>query len=917
MKRAETSESSVDLTTLIKPSTSIHDFAASAAAATKDGLPPSCRDLYGPYPSSIPVPTVHKDGRTPSPYVLSKAQSLWDLAQFPDHRDVGTPDEWIPRHGQLVRLTGRHPFNVEPPLSVLNRHKFLTPTCLHYVRNHGACPRLDWATHRVRVAGAADLVPRPLDLGMDDLAAMEARELPVTLVCAGNRRKEQNAMRQTIGFNWGAGGVSTNVWKGVLLRDLLAMAGVSEKNMAGKHVEFLGHEDLPNKVGPGPFKDQPWGKLVKYGTSVPLARAMNPAYDILVAYEANGERLQPDHGFPVRLVIPGYIGGRMIKWLTDIRVLDHETKNHYHYHDNRILPPHVTAEESLTGGWWYKPEFIFNELNINSAMTAPDHNETIDLAKNIANTYELAGYAYTGGGRRITRVEVTTDGGKHWEVAKIQQIERPTDHGMYWCWIWWSFDLKVADLVGCKELWCRAWDESNNCQPTEPTWNLMGMGNNQCFRVKVHLVKDEHGNHVFRFEHPTQPGQHEGGWMTKLSEKPDSAGFGRLLEQGQAATQETVSAPSTATAPAAAKSGKTKLISMEDVRKHNKEEDVWIVVNNKVYDCTEYLDLHPGGADSILINAGEDATEDFVAIHSTKATKMLDKFYVGDLDLASLQEPSDGPAATVDRIDEATGRKIALDPKHKQPFRLRNKTVLSRDSFVLDFALQSPEHILGLPTGKHVFLSANIHGEMVMRRYTPITSNHDLGHIQFVIKAYPPCERFPIGGKMSQYLDSLEVGDTIDIRGPVGEFDYHGNGKFLMEHEECYATHFNMIAGGTGITPVMQIASEILRHSDDETTMSLIFGCREEGDILLRETLDEWAEKHADRFKVHYILSDGAPEGWKHSVGFVNRDLFDEHLYPAGDNCFNLMCGPPIMLEKGCTPNLVALGHRQENIFSF
>ena len=103
--------------------------------------------------------------------------------------------------------------------------------------------------------------------------------------------------------------------------------------------------------------------------------------------------------------------------------------------------------------------------------------------------------------------------------------------------------------------------------------------------------------------------------MTKLAEKPDSAGFGRLLDQGQDAPEEAN------VAPAAKSSSSSKLISMTEVRKHNKEEDVWIIVNNKVYDCTEYLDLHPGGADSILINAGEDATEDFVAIHSTKATK--------------------------------------------------------------------------------------------------------------------------------------------------------------------------------------------------------------------------------------------------------------------------------------------------------
>ncbi|KAL7552554.1 hypothetical protein ACHAWF_015798 [Thalassiosira exigua] len=900
-------ESSVDLTTLIKPSTSIHNLDDQA----KQGK--SCEELYGPYPSSIPVPMTHKDGRTPSPYVVAKATNMFDLQNYPDHRDVGTPDEWIPRDGKLVRLTGRHPFNVEPPLSVHHEHKFITPTCLHYVRNHGACPNLAWEDHRVAVGG---IVPRKLNLGMDDLASMPARELPVTLVCAGNRRKEQNMIRQTIGFNWGAGGVSTNVWKGVPLRDLLLAAGVDERDMAGKHVEFVGVEDLPNKVGPGPFKDEPWGKLVKYGTSIPLARAMNPAYDVLVAYEANGERLQPDHGFPVRLVIPGYIGGRMIKWLAAINVLEHETKNHYHYHDNRILPPHVTAEESLTGGWWYKPEYIFNELNINSAMTAPDHDETIDLASRIGEKYELGGYAYTGGGRRITRVEITTDGGKHWEVCAVDQIEKPTDHGMYWCWIWWKYALPVADLVGCKEIWCRAWDESNNCQPNDPTWNLMGMGNNQVFRVKVHLDKDAAGKHCFRFEHPTRPGQRDGGWMTKLAEKPDSAGFGRLLEQGQAAPE---APPAKAAAPASAKA-KSKLLSMAEVRKHNKEEDVWIVVNNKVYDCTEYLDLHPGGADSILINAGEDSTEDFVAIHSTKATKMLDKFYVGDLDPDSVDEEEKKEEEADEKVDPKTGRKVALDPKHKRAFVLQKKTVLSRDSFELDFALPTPDHVLGLPTGKHIFISADVNGEMVMRRYTPITSDYDVGCVKFVIKAYPPCERFPLGGKMSQYLDSIQEGDAVDFRGPVGEFDYHGKGKFLKDHEDCYARRFNMIAGGTGITPVMQIAAEILRNDDDDTKVSLVFGARIEGDLLCRATLDEWAAKYPDRFRARYILSDAAPEGWEasgHSTGFVGKDLFEEVLYPAGDDVYNLMCGPPIMLERGCTPNLKALGHREENIFSF
>ena len=181
---------------------------------------------------------------------------------------------------------------------------------------------------------------------------------------------------------------------------------------------------------------------------------------------------------------------------------------------------------------------------------------------------------------------------------------------------------------------------------------------------------------------------------------------------------------------------------MAEVRKHNREEDVWIVVKGKVYDCTEYLDLHPGAAVSILINAGEDSTEDVVAIHSTKATKMLNKFYVGDLDLAT---GDNAAQVEEDRACERTGSMVAFDPKHKRSFTLQKKAVLSRDSFKLDFALQTPDHVLDLPTGKDIFLSGDVYGEMVVRRYTPITSDHDVGRVKFVIETYPPYERFPLG----------------------------------------------------------------------------------------------------------------------------------------------------------------------------
>ena len=97
----------------------------------------------------------------------------------------------------------------------------------------------------------------------------------------------------------------------------------------------------------------------------------------MLAYEQNGERLTPDHGYPLRLVIPGYIGGRMIKWLSEVSVTSEESDNHFHYMDNRVLPEFVDAERATAEGWWYKPDFIINELNINSAIAFPGHQETV------------------------------------------------------------------------------------------------------------------------------------------------------------------------------------------------------------------------------------------------------------------------------------------------------------------------------------------------------------------------------------------------------------------------------------------------------------------------------------------------------------------------------------------------------------
>merc|ERR1712157_383076 len=115
----------------------------------------------------------------------------------------------------------------------------------------------------------------------------------------------------------------------------------------------------------------------------------------------------------------------------------------------------------------------------------------------------------------------------------------------------------------------------------------------------------------------------------------------------------------------------------------------------------------------------------------------------------------------------------------------------------------------------------------------------------------------------------------------------------------------------------MQVVSDILRNPDDRTKISLIYACRDEDEILMRECLDEWAHDFPTKFKIHYILSDTWPKNWKHSKGFVSKALFEKILYPADVKTYNLMCGPPIMLEEYCTPYLKALGHDSSRNYSF
>lgn len=443
-------------------------------------------------------------------YAAAEPAGVWIDVNTVDERDKGTPDDWICRHPELVRLTGLHPFNCEPPLSLCMAQGFICPPQLHYVRNHGAVPvktptpdakQKVWDEWRIDVVG---LVNKPLRISMAELQQLPFRQLPVLLVCAGNRRKEQNMVKQTIGFSWGPTAWATTIWGGCRLGDLLRAAGVHDDPEGKLHVHFR-----------GPLGELPKGDDGSYGTSVPLTRALDPANDIMIAWEQNGRALTPDHGFPVRLIIPGYIGGRMIKWLEHIEVAPAESSNFYHFMDNRVLPVGVTPESATAEGWWYKPDYIINELNINSAMASPAHDEKISIVPGDVSgeVYTIRGYAYSGGGKKVIRAEISLDGGLTWEGGVVSHPETPTEYGRYWCHALWSFDVSVARLLSAKEVCCRAWDSHMNTQPNHLTWNVMGMLNNPIFRVRIHRTYARGAVTELRFEHPTMPGKQPGGWM--------------------------------------------------------------------------------------------------------------------------------------------------------------------------------------------------------------------------------------------------------------------------------------------------------------------------------------------------------------------------------------------------------------------
>mmetsp|Transcript_78074 Transcript_78074/g.153281 ORF Transcript_78074/g.153281 Transcript_78074/m.153281 type:complete len:319 (-) Transcript_78074:106-1062(-) len=282
--------------------------------------------------------------------------------------------------------------------------------------------------------------------------------------------------------------------------------------------------------------------------------------------------------------------------------------------------------------------------------------------------------------------------------------------------------------------------------------------------------------------------------------------------------------------------------------------------------------------------------------------------------------------------------------RHRKRARIMDITELSADTKRFRISLGSKDAILGLPVGKHIVLyapnpkkcldSGKWNGRddpdkgtpEIERKYTPTTGNEAPGYVDLVVKVYRPgTYKMPDGkevtwadgGKMGLHLDSLKVGDGIDIMGPLGVNEYLGEGVFKLPGRTLTVREVGMLAGGTGITPMLQVMQAALRNPGDTIRFSLIYANKTESDILCRDMLDELVKRGNGRFKVTYTL-DFPPAGWTQKQGFITADMIKECLPPPDPkNTLVLMCGPPPMIEFACKKNLEALGFSKQSMVAF
>ena len=331
--------------------------------------------------------------------------------------------------------------DLETPANLLD--SWITPVNLFFVRNHMSEPTtLHPDAYRLRITGE---VEHPLELSLADLRKLESATVTNTLECAGNGRSNYDP--HPPGVQWQRGAVGTARFSGPRMKDVLARAGVKP---TGKHAVFKG-------------LDEPPGKVPQFVRSIPIEKALDP--DTLLALQMNGAPLLKHHGYPVRALVPGWIGAASCKWLAEIQVIDHEFDGNFMKPGYRLPNPGQNAGETTA----------ITRLNVKSIFTRPSAGRKLRMGTSV----HLSGAAWAGDAD-VSKVEFSSDQGRTWQPAQLG-----SEHAKY-AWRFWEATWKPAK-PDAYTLLVRASDSAGRVQPEKAAWNPSGYMWNGYDRIQLNV----------------------------------------------------------------------------------------------------------------------------------------------------------------------------------------------------------------------------------------------------------------------------------------------------------------------------------------------------------------------------------------------------------------------------------------------
>lgn len=333
------------------------------------------------------------------------------------------------------------PENQETPINFITGD--IVGSNLFYRRNHFSYPHFTSLFYFLLIDG---LVHTPRTFSLQEIYSLPSKTIKVVLECSGGKRELFEP--KVFGEQWGKGAISQGIWKGVSLRTLLQDTGLID---SAKEVVFESYD-----YGQRSDSNQIWN----FSRSLSIEKSLDP--DTIIAYEYNNQSIPFKHGFPLRLIVPGWYAMASVKWIKKITVIDKKFEGPFQAIDYVYYP----SKENDSG------KFPVTTINVNSTIQYPLNMQLLHTG-----IYEINGIAWTGKGI-ITKVEISLDDGQTWDTCQL------TSTSEKYTWIPWIYKWKV-EKKGEYTIKSKATDSHGNVQPMEPFWNRKGYGYNAIDSIKV------------------------------------------------------------------------------------------------------------------------------------------------------------------------------------------------------------------------------------------------------------------------------------------------------------------------------------------------------------------------------------------------------------------------------------------------